>query len=131
LVIIFTHDTKEGWYKTNGDYRVLNAQTIPDRYPIRHIEDFSQCLQGKTIFSLELIKVYHQIPVAKKDLPKTAITILFEMYEFVNMSFGLKNAAQTFQCFIDSVLEGLEFCYAYIDDILVASSSLRRTLQTS
>jgi len=39
------------------------------------------------------------------------------------MSFGLRNTAQTFQCFIDDVLEGLEFCYAYIDNILVASSS--------
>jgi len=51
------------------------------------------------------------------------ITTLFDIYEFVNMSFGLRNAAQTFQSFIDGVLEGLEFCYAYIDDILVASSS--------
>jgi len=39
------------------------------------------------------------------------------------MSFGLRNTAQTFQRFIDSVLEGLNFCYAYIDDILIASSS--------
>jgi len=37
------------------------------------------------------------------------------------MSFGLRNAAQTFQRFIDEVLRGLEFCFSYIDDILVAS----------
>lgn len=45
------------------------------------------------------------------------------MFEFPYMSFGLRNAAQTFQRFIDEVLHGLEYCYAYIDDILVASSS--------
>jgi len=39
------------------------------------------------------------------------------------MSFGLRNAAQTFQRFMDEVLRDFEFCYAYIDDILVASSS--------
>jgi hypothetical protein len=39
------------------------------------------------------------------------------------MSFGLRNAAQTFQRFIDEVLRGLDFCYAYIDDVLVASTS--------
>lgn len=39
------------------------------------------------------------------------------------MSFGLRNAAQTFQRFMNEVLRDLEFCYAYIDDILVASSS--------
>ena len=39
------------------------------------------------------------------------------------MPFGLRNAAQTFQRFIDQVLRGLHFCYAYIDDILIASTS--------
>ena len=39
------------------------------------------------------------------------------------MPFGLRNAAQTFQRFIDKVLRGLPFTYAYIDDVLVASSS--------
>ncbi len=57
------------------------------------------------------------------DIPKTAITTPFGLYEFVRMPFGLKNAAQTFQRFIDQVLCGLTFCYAYIDDVLVASTS--------
>jgi hypothetical protein len=39
------------------------------------------------------------------------------------MSFGLRNAAQTFQRFIDEVLRDLDFCYAYIDDMLIASTS--------
>ena len=37
------------------------------------------------------------------------------------MPFGLSNAAQTFQRFIDTALRGLDFCYAYLDDILVTS----------
>jgi hypothetical protein len=40
------------------------------------------------------------------------------------MSFGLRNAAQTFQRFMDEVLRGLDFCFAYLDDILVYSRSL-------
>jgi hypothetical protein len=39
------------------------------------------------------------------------------------MTFGFRNAAQTFHLFIDKVLRGLNFCYAYIDDILIASSA--------
>ena len=39
------------------------------------------------------------------------------------MPFGLKNAAQSFQRFIDEVLRGLHFTYAYIDDVLIASST--------
>ena len=39
------------------------------------------------------------------------------------MTFGLRNSAQTFQRFIDEVLRGLDFCFVYIDDILIASTS--------
>ncbi|BHF82504.1 hypothetical protein SprV_0802564200 [Sparganum proliferum] len=39
------------------------------------------------------------------------------------MPFGLRNAAQSFQRFIDEILRGLPFAYAYVDDILVASSA--------
>jgi len=58
-----------------------------------------------------------------EDIPKTAITTPFGLFEFMYMPFGLRNAAQTFQRFIDEVLHGLTQCYAYIDDILVASEN--------
>ncbi|XP_030835919.1 uncharacterized protein LOC115921815 [Strongylocentrotus purpuratus] len=37
------------------------------------------------------------------------------------MPFGLQNAAQTFQRFMDKVVRGPSFVYVYMDDILVAS----------
>ena len=40
------------------------------------------------------------------------------------MSFGLRNAAQTFQRFMDEILRGLDFAFAYIDDVLVASKDV-------
>lgn len=39
------------------------------------------------------------------------------------MPFRLRNAAQTFQRFMDQVLRGLHFCYVYINDLLIASTS--------
>ena len=113
-----------GQWRSCGDYRQLNTTTKDDRYPLPHIQDFNNILSGCKVFSkIELVRGYHQIPMAPTSVAKTAIITPFGLWEFLRMPFGLKNAAQAFQRLMDGILRDIPFAFVYIDDILVTSRS--------
>jgi len=106
---------KNGDWRPCGDYRKLNAITEPDHYPIPLLQDYVQFLHAATVFStIDLIRAYQQIPVKEEDIPKTTIVTPFGLFEFPFMTFGLRNAAQTFQRFMDEVVRELDICYLSI-----------------
>ena len=87
------------------DYRALNAVTKPDRYPVPHKQYIIAIAMNNRIFTkLNLIRANHQIHVKAERIPKTTLVSPFGLFEFLRVPFGLRNAAQIFQRFIDRVL---------------------------
>ena len=104
------------------DYHQLNAVTKDVAYPIPHTQDCLDAVAGATLFpAMDITAAYHQILVAKEDIPKTAFITKYGLYEFKTMPFSLKTTPQTYQRLMELALSGLQWiaCLIYLDDVIV------------
>jgi hypothetical protein len=109
------------------DYRPLNAVTIKNKYPLPCIDILLDQLAGAQVFSkIDHRSSYHQIKIRAEDIPKTAFTTRYDLYEYLVMSFGLTNVLAHFMYLMNSVFmpELDQFVVVFIDDILLYSKSM-------
>jgi len=80
-----------GEWRPCWNYHLLNNKTLPDRYPLPHLQDFISHLAGDHIFlKVDLLKAFHQILVALEDIEKTTMMMLFGLFKFTKMPFRLQ-----------------------------------------
>ena len=106
--------------------------SIKDAYPLPKIDYSLDALKGGRWFNImDLMCGYSQIMMEPEDIDKTTFTTGQGLYEFKAMAFGLANAPATFERLMESVFRGLQWeeCLVYMDDIIVARSSVEQCLQ--
>jgi hypothetical protein len=108
------------------DYRPFNEVTIKNKYPLPRIDILFDQLTGARVFSkIDLRSGYNQIHILPKDIPKTAFTMQYGLFEYLVMSFELTNAPAHFTYLMNSVFmpELDKFVVVFIDDILIYSKN--------
>jgi hypothetical protein len=108
------------------DYRPLNAVTIMNKFPLPQIDLLFDQLVGAQVFSnIDFHSGYHEIKIRIEDIPKTASSTRYGLYENLVMSFGLTNASTHVMYLMNSIfmLELDKFVVVFTDDILVYSKS--------
>jgi hypothetical protein len=99
-----------------------NAVTIKNKYTLPHIDIFFDQLAGAQVFSkIDLHSGYHQIKIHAKDIPKTAFSKRYGLYEYLVMSFGLTNVPEHIMYLMNSIfmLDMDKFFVVFIGDIHV------------
>jgi hypothetical protein len=117
---------KDGSLRLCVDYRHLNAVTIKNTYPLPCIDVvFYQLAEARVFSKIDLRSGYHQINIGPCDIPKTAFSTRYGLYEYLVMSFGITNAPAYFMYLMNSVFmtELDKFVVVFIDDILIYSKN--------
>ena len=110
----------DGSLRPCSDFRQLNAKSIPDSYPIPALKTFSRKLHGSKIFSvIDLQAAFHNVIIEPSDVPKTTTLTPWGVYVYKRMAFGLSGAPSTFMKLVDTVLQGIDGLFCYLDDFLV------------
>jgi hypothetical protein len=108
------------------DYRPLNEVTIKNKYPLPRIDIlFDQFTRARVFSKIDLRSGYHHIRIRLEDIPKTAFTMQYGLFEYLVMSFRLTNAPGHFTYLMNSVFmpELDKFVVVFIDDILIYSNN--------
>ena len=126
------------------DYRMLNsllpkvekahtkAKGVLTLVPIPKIDEIYAKLEGSTVYStFDMRSGYYHLELTPESQPKSAFVVggpKGGKWEFKRCPFGLTQVPAYFQALVNQVLEGINFAFGYLDDILIFSPNMEQHL---
>ena len=114
------------------DYRKLNSLTKKNAYPLPLIAETIARLKKAVIFTkIDIRQAFHKLRMALNSEDLTTFASQFGVYKWKVMPFGLTGGPASWQQFIKDLLWKYlnDFCTAYLDDIFIYSTSMKKHRQ--
>ncbi len=119
---MFTISKPDGSLRSLADFREINKLIRRQPYPLPKITSILQQLEGFLFAtSLDLNMGYYHILLTPNASRICTVVLPWGKYEYIRLPMGLCNAPDIFQEKMNSLMEGLEFARAYLDDLLIIS----------
>lgn len=121
---------KDGKWRVCIDFKDLDKAMSKDEYLMPIVEMFVDAAAGQKILSFMNGNAgYNQIFMAPEDIHKTAFKCMgaIGLFEWVIMTFGLKNTGATYQRAMNYIFHDLigRLMEIYIDDVVVKSATAK------
>jgi hypothetical protein len=124
---VFFIKKKDGALWFVQDYRVLNAMTVKNQYPLPLINGLINRLKGARFFTkLDIRWGFNNVRIREGDEWKAVFHTNRRLFEPLVMYFSLTNSLATFQMMMNDIFHLIlsEDFMVYLDNILIAHSDL-------
>jgi hypothetical protein len=108
------------------NYTSLNKTCPKDPFPLPQIDQIVDSTSGCDLLCfLDAYSSFHQIPMSRQDEENTTFIIVDDLFCYVSMPYGLKNALPTFVRVMHKTFRDLirDLVEVYVDDIIIKIKS--------
>lgn len=123
---------KGGEWRLCLDFRRVNAQMVPDRYPLPLLwEQVQRAAHHRYYTCLDLSSGFWNLPLDEDSKQYTAFVTHRGTFEFNVLPFGIRNSPSEFQRLMDLALADLypSGVFCYVDDIVVYANTPEENLK--
>ena len=116
-----------GEFRAVTDYRLLNEQTVKNRYPLPRADQlFDKLAHAKYFSKIDLRTGFYQILIAAEDRHKTAFVTSQGLFEYNVLPMGLCNSPGVFMSLMNDTFRDYldKFVLVFLDDIIIYSDTL-------
>ena len=114
------------------DYRQLNANMVPDNYPLPKINEIlSDCARGKIWAKMDMTDSFFQARMHPDDVKYMAVSTPQGAFEWLVMPMRFRNSPAIHQRRVAMALQKFirKICHVYLDDIIIWSHNLEEHLK--